>query len=253
MTDSPPTNFPESKPNKLSVPRHLAAIMDGNYRWAKKTGSTPVEAYMKGSDALQRAIESVIEYHIPYFTVYAFSTENWNRSEDEIVNLMDLFRSVILSKEAFFHKHEVRFRVIGSALLDDRYADLTQSMERLAASTKGYDKLTLTIALNYGSKQEIVHATQNICAEVVSGNLSEEELTVEMFEKYLYTKHLPPVDLLIRTSGEYRLSNFLLWQVAYAELFFTKTLWPDFCREDFEEALREYSGRNRRFGTSHLS
>ena len=232
--------------------RHLAIIMDGNSRWSAKIGSDAAEGYAKGADALHRTIEYAIEYCLPMLTVYAFSTENWKRSQEEVSSIMELFKTLLLSKERFFLDHGVRFRVIGSQIAEG-YMDVVNSMKRLEEITRSNDKLMLTVAFNYGGKQEIVEAAQQISRAVFSHELKPEEITLELFEKYLYTADMPAVDLLIRTSGEYRISNFLLWQAAYAELVFTKTLWPDFERDDFEKAMEEFLKRHRRFGVTHSS
>lgn len=238
---------------KKKVLNHLAIIMDGNSRWSAKAKVDITEGYAQGAEALHKTIEYAMEYHIPYLTVYAFSTENWNRSQEEISGIMDLFKDLLLSKERFFVEHGVRFNMIGDNIKSSKYLELAQSMDRLKKITSQNDNLLLTIAFNYGGKQEICEAVRQVSKKILEQQLKPEELSLEILEKHLYTSGIPPVDLLIRTSGEYRISNFLLWQAAYAEFIFIDTLWPDFDREDFERAMEEFLKRHRRFGSIHSS
>ena len=222
----------------MGVPRHIAVIMDGNGRWAKGRGLPRLAGHRAGADALDRAMHLCKEAGVEFLTVYAFSTENWKRSKEEVGGLMALLSTYIKSKERELVANSVRFRVIG------RRGDLSEKLQKeiagLEERTSG-GAFTLVVALSYGGRDEIVRAAQR--AALAGGCATEED-----FSRYLDTAGIHDPDLIIRTSGEQRLSNFLLWQAAYAEFYFTDVLWPDFGREEFERALESYSRRERRLG-----
>ncbi|WP_432805920.1 polyprenyl diphosphate synthase [Ignatzschineria rhizosphaerae] len=226
--------------------QHIAIIMDGNGRWAEKNSLTRALGHRAGVKAVKRSVESAIKHGIKVLTVYAFSTENWKRPVEEVSFLMDLFYQTVEGQLKSLHKAGVRLSFIG---------DLSPLSERLKSQllsavelTKDNQTLDLIVAINYGGRQEIVNACQMLAKEVQAGEISVEEITEARFEDALSLKDYPPVDLLIRTSGEQRVSNFLLWQLAYAELYFTNCHWPDFGEKEFEAALKEYNRRDRRFG-----
>lgn len=222
----------------MSAPRHIAVIMDGNGRWAKARLLLRLAGHRAGADALDRVMHLCKESGVEYLTVYAFSTENWKRSKEEVGGLMTLLSTYIHSKERELVANGVRFRVIG------RRTDLSEKLQREIAQLEertASGAFTLVVALSYGGRDEIVRACQRAIAAGVCA--SEEE-----FSRYLDTADIPDPDLIIRTSGEQRLSNFLLWQAAYAEFYFTSVLWPDFGRDEFQKALESYAGRERRLG-----
>ncbi len=226
--------------------QHVAIIMDGNGRWAEKNSLTRALGHRAGVKAVKRSVECAIKHDIKVLTVYAFSTENWKRPVEEVSFLMDLFYQTIEGQLRSLHKAGVRLSFIGdlSPLSDRLKIKLLNAVEL----TKDNTVLDLVVAINYGGRQEIVNACQSLAQEVINGDLGIEEITEERFEQALSLKDHPPVDLLIRTSGEQRVSNFLLWQLAYAELYFTDCHWPDFDEKEFEAALSEYNRRDRRFG-----
>ena len=226
--------------------QHVAIIMDGNGRWAEKNRLTRALGHRAGVKSVKRSVECAIKHNVKVLTVYAFSTENWKRPKEEVSFLMDLFYQTLEGQLRSLHKAGVRLSFIG---------DLSQLSEKLKEKlfsavelTKENDVLDLVVAINYGGRQEIVEACQQLASEVQSGSISVEEITEQRFESALSLKNHPPVDLLIRTSGEQRVSNFLLWQLAYAELYFTECHWPDFGAAEFEAALAEFDRRERRFG-----
>jgi undecaprenyl diphosphate synthase len=230
------------------LPRHVAIIMDGNGRWAKARGLPRVAGHRRGADAVRRTLVAAGELGIPYLTLFGFSSENWKRPPDEIDSLMGLLRHYLRSEIAELHSHGVRLRVIGER---DRFtADIAAMIRNAEMLTRDNDRMNLTIALSYGGRAEIVAAARAIAAEVMDGKLALDGIDEAAVGKHLFTSELPEPDLLIRTSGEQRISNFLLWQCAYAELVFTKTLWPDFGRADLEQAVADYGGRERRYGAS---
>jgi undecaprenyl diphosphate synthase len=228
------------------VPAHVAIIMDGNGRWAEAHGVPRVAGHRAGAKAIEEVIASSIECGVRYLTLYAFSTENWRRPADEVGALMRLFVEVLKAKMPDLMDWGVRVRIIGRLdAMPKRTADaFRRAMEQTGSNTT----LDLIIALNYGGRPEIVDAARTIATEAAAGRLDPAELGETVFGSYLYTAEVPDPDLLIRTSGEYRLSNFLLWQVAYAEIVVTDRLWPDFDRDDLLEAIVDYEGRERRFG-----
>ncbi len=230
------------------LPRHVAIIMDGNGRWAQARGLPRIAGHRQGADAVRRTLVAAGELGIPYLTLFGFSSENWKRPPDEIESLMGLLRHYLRSEIAELHRHGVRLRIIGER---DRLAgDIAGLIRNAEILTCDNDRLNLTIALSYGGRAEIVAAARAIAAEVMAGKLALDRIDEAAIGTHLFTSELPEPDLLIRTSGEQRISNFLLWQCAYAELVFTKTLWPDFGRADLEQAVADFGGRERRYGAS---
>ncbi len=225
-----------------AVPRHIAIIMDGNGRWATSRHLPRSVGHTAGVEALRRVVRLANDYHVPMLTVYAFSTENWGRPQEEVDALMRLMWETIRSDVDRLHREGVRLRHIGR--LDGLAQDIQDAIHWMEDLTKDNDKLELNVAFNYGGRAEIVDAVRAIVAE----GTPPEQVTEELIERHLYTSGLPDPDLVIRTAGEMRLSNYLIWQVAYAEYYSTPTLWPDFGRDDFEAALDAYAHRKRRFG-----
>ena len=222
-----------------NIPNHIAIIMDGNGRWAKKRGLARSFGHMEGEKTLRKALEYLTEIGVKYLTVYAFSTENWNRPQDEVSTLMKLFLKYIKSERKNMMKNRIRFFVSGRK--NNVPEKLQKEIEKLEEETKNNDKITLNIAFNYGSRAEIVDAVNKIIKD------GKENITEEDFSKYLYND-FPDPDLVIRTSGEMRVSNFLLWQIAYSEFYITDTLWPDFDEKEIDKAIESYNQRDRRFG-----
>ena len=230
------------------LPRHVAIIMDGNGRWAQARGLPRIAGHRQGADAVRRTLIAAGELGIPYLTLFGFSSENWKRPQDEIESLMGLLRHYLRSEIAELHRHGVRLRIIGER---DRLAgDIAGMIRNAEILTCDNDRMNLTIALSYGGRAEIVAAARAIAAEVMAGKLALDRIDEAAIARHLFTSELPEPDLLIRTSGEQRISNFLLWQCAYAELVFTKTMWPDFGRADLEQAVADFGGRERRYGAS---
>lgn len=232
--------------DKNRLPNHVAVIMDGNGRWAKSRGLPRIMGHQKGVDALKNLLRCCDDWGISALTAYAFSTENWGRPLSEVEFLMTLFERVLRRELAELMAENVRIRFVGNleALPNTLQAEIDYSMEQ----TKDNQGIQFTVATNYGGRQEIIQACQAIAAQVKEGLLELEEINEQLFSKYLYTSEIPDPDLLIRTSGEMRISNFLLWQMAYAEIYVTQTLWPDFDRQEFHQALLNFQQRNRRFG-----
>ena len=228
--------------NGSVVPRHVAIIMDGNGRWAKKRNLPRVAGHRAGAEALRKTLRAAADRGVEVLTVYAFSSENWRRSDEEISDLTALMRYYLERELATLEKEGVRLKIIGD--FSAFGPDLTERLQRAVARTAAKDRLTLVIALNYGARAEIVAAARKLVASGVEANQVDEEA----LGAQLQTADLPELDLLIRTSGEVRLSNFLLWQAAYAELLFTEVLWPDFDEAAFDDALAQYTARQRRFG-----
>ena len=232
--------------DKNKLPKHLAIIMDGNGRWAKKQGFLRVIGHENGAKAVNDIVENCAKAEIKYLTLYAFSTENWNRPKAEVDKLMKLLVSSLKKEEKRLHKNNIRLNAIGN--LSQLPKKVLEDLNNVIDKTKDNNHMTLTVALSYGAKEEMVMAVKNIINKVknniISGN-SIDELTIN---QHLYTHNLPDVDLLIRTSGEHRISNFLLWQSAYAEFYFTDVLWPDFREQHLVEAILNYQNRERRFG-----
>ncbi len=230
------------------LPRHIAIIMDGNGRWAQARGLPRIAGHRRGAEAVRRTLVAAGELGVPYLTLFGFSSENWKRPHDEVDDLMGLLRHYLRGEIAELHKNGVRLRVIGEiGRLADDLVTLIGNAEALTRDNRG---INLTIALSYGGRAEIVAAMRAIAAEAAVGRLAADAVDEDLIASHLFTADLPDPDLLIRTSGEQRISNFLLWQCAYAELVFTKTLWPDFGRGDLEAAIADYRCRERRYGAS---
>jgi undecaprenyl diphosphate synthase len=229
-----------------SVPRHVAIIMDGNGRWAKQRHLPRALGHKQGAEAVRRAVEASRELGIQFLTLYAFSSENWKRPADEVDDLMGLLRLYLRSEVAELDRNGVRIRFIGSR--DRLSKDVLDLIDDSEAKTRNNKALTLVIALNYGAQAEIVEACKILARQVASGALSADGITEELLATHLLTAGIPDPDLIIRTSGEQRLSNFLLWQAAYAEFVFLDCLWPDFDKPQFENALTQFHARDRRYG-----
>jgi len=230
----------------LKLPQHIAIIMDGNGRWAKEKGKLRVFGHRNGVQSVRDVVEGAAELGIKYITLYTFSSENWNRPKLEVSAIMELMISTINKEINNFMKNNIRLNAIGDLEMLPRkaYTELIGAIKKTAQNTG----ITLTLALSYSSRREIVQAAKNIAEKVQKGELSVADIDEETFENNLYTSGMPAPELMIRTSGEYRISNYLLWQIAYAELYFTPKLWPDFRREDLFEAIIDYQKRERRFG-----
>ncbi|MFV9875600.1 MAG: isoprenyl transferase [Rickettsiales endosymbiont of Dermacentor nuttalli] len=231
---------------KNAIPNHIAIIMDGNGRWAKAHRMPKLIGHKKGAETAKNVIKACMDLGIPYLTLYAFSFENWNRPEQEVNDLMELLRIYLQNEIETLHKNNVKLRILGD--ISKLPLDIQKEVLRCQDVTKNNNAINVSIALSYGSRQEIVQAVQSIIRDVLSRKLTVEEVNVNKFTNYLYTYNIPEPDLLIRTSGEQRLSNFLLWQLAYTELFFTETLWPDFTIENLNSAITEFRTRERRYG-----
>ncbi|OIQ39693.1 MAG: di-trans,poly-cis-decaprenylcistransferase [Bacteroidetes bacterium MedPE-SWsnd-G1] len=232
--------------DNTKVPSHVAVIMDGNGRWAKQKGKPRVFGHKNGVKAVRETIEAAGNAGVKALTLYAFSTENWNRPKAEVKTLMTLLVSSLKNEAKELIKNNIKLQVIGSQ--DALPKQVLSGLNKVIEQTKNNTALTLTIALSYGSREEIVNAFKNISKKVVNKQLSIEEIDKNIINNHLYTFTLPDVDLMIRTSGEKRISNFLLWQIAYAELHFTDVLWPDFTKNDFYKAILDYQSKERRFG-----
>ncbi len=228
------------------IPQHIAVIMDGNGRWAGKRGLPRLEGHRKGSEAVRRCIEAAKDAGVRYLTLFAFSSENWNRPKDEISGLMELMRYYLKRETAELKKTGARLEVIGD--LDRLDDDLKSMIAQAQDVTKDNDDMVVTVALSYGGRQDILQAAKKLANQVNSGALDVENIDEKKFSDALMTSGIPDPDLVIRTSGEQRLSNFLMWQFAYTEIYFTDTLWPDFSADDMKEALEHYAGRDRRYG-----
>lgn len=228
------------------MPQHVAIIMDGNGRWAKKRGMMRTFGHQSAIRAVREAIEFCGEYKIPYLTLYTFSSENWSRPALEVNVLMNLLITTIKKETKKLNENGVRVQVIGNT--DKLPKSVLTELKTLIENTKNNKKGTLILALSYSSKEEILSAAKKLASEVAQNKIDINQIDTTLFSNYLYTKNIPDVDLLIRTSGERRISNFLLWQIAYAELYFTDILWPDFNKEEFLNAIKFYQSRERRFG-----
>ena len=228
------------------LPGHIAIIMDGNGRWAQEKGEDRLFGHLHGVESVRNIVEGCAELGIGYLTLYAFSTENWDRPANEVSGLMELLIDTIRNEVPTLNKNNIRLHVIGemSMLPDAARKELTDALEETSVNTG----LNLIMALSYSSRWEIVHAVKNIAADVKSGKLSAESVDQDVFEHYLATANFPDPELMIRTSGEFRISNFLLYQLAYAELYFTNTRWPDFRKDNLYEAIIDFQNRERRFG-----
>lgn len=236
----------KSQINTANLPNHIAIIMDGNGRWAEMKGKPRVFGHKNGVKSVREVIEGCREIGVNYLTLYAFSTENWNRPKLEVKTLMALLVSSLRKELKSLVKNNIKLNTIGNIenLPEKARIELAEVVEK----TKNNTSLTLTLALSYGSREEIVNVIRNISKKVVNNQIAIEEINENIINNHLYTFSLPDVDLLIRTSGEKRISNFLLWQIAYAELYFTDTLWPDFRKENLFNAIVDYQQRERRFG-----
>ncbi|MEN8965550.1 MAG: isoprenyl transferase [Polaribacter sp.] len=232
--------------NLQRVPKHVAIIMDGNGRWAKSKGMNRIFGHKNALTAVRESVEAASLINVKAITLYAFSTENWKRPKLEVDALMSLLINSLKKELADFIKNGVKVNAIGCT--ENLPKKAQKVLNDVIFETKNNTKITLTFALSYGSREEIVNAIKNISKKVVNKELSEKEITEKTINNHLYTFNLPNVDLMIRTSGEYRISNFLLWQMAYAELYFTDILWPDFRKEHFYDAIIDYQNRERRFG-----
>jgi undecaprenyl diphosphate synthase len=236
---------PAGKPG-CAIPRHVAIIMDGNGRWAKARHLPRVAGHRAGAQAVRRAVEAAIASGVEWLTLYAFSSENWRRPGEEVADLTGLLRHYLRTEVAELHRERVRLRSIGDRA---RFGpDIAHELAEAEALTRGNARLNLTIALNYGARAEIVAAARALAQEIAAGRLDPEAITEESFAAHLFTAEIPDPDLVIRTSGERRVSNFLLWQSAYAEFLFPEVLWPDFSQVHFESALADYGQRERRYG-----
>ncbi len=232
--------------DKNKLPQHLAIIMDGNGRWAKAKGLFRSMGHESGTKAVREITEACAEINIPYLTLYAFSTENWNRPKLEVELLMRLLVSSLKKEIKTLNKNNIKLNAIGNleALPRKAHKELLDVIDK----TKGNTRMTLTLALSYGAREEIIKTVKEISDKVKKGLISPQNIDETIITNHLYTRDLPDVDLLIRTSGEQRISNFLLWQIAYAELYFTDILWPDYTKKDLFEAILNYQNRERRFG-----
>lgn len=232
--------------NTTNLPQHLAIIMDGNGRWAKQKGMLRAFGHENGTKSVRQTVEACARLGIPNLTLYAFSTENWNRPKLEVDTLMKLLVSSLKGELSTLQKNNIKLNTIGNiAMLPD---SARRQLLEVIDKTAGNTHMTLTLALSYGSREELVSAVKEIGIQIQNGQLDPASITEQTITQHLYTHDLPDVDLVIRTSGEQRISNFLLWQIAYAEFYFTEVLWPDFREKDLNEALLSYQNRERRFG-----
>ena len=229
-----------------AVPRHVAVIMDGNGRWAKQRGQPRIFGHRAGAESLRAILRACRDHGVEYLTVYAFSTENWIRPRDEVTGLMALLKTFLKKDEHELHENQVRLRVTGR--LQDLPKAVRAELERVMEATRSYAKGHLILALSYGGRTEIVDAVRAIATAARAGELDPAQIDEATISRHLYLPDVPDPDLMIRTSGELRLSNFLLWELSYAEFYFTETLWPDFREPDFAKALAEYARRQRRYG-----
>ena len=235
-----------ANPDPSPGPNHVAIIMDGNGRWAKARGLPRVAGHRRGADAVRRVVRGAGELGIPVLTLFAFSTENWTRPAGEVSDLMGLLRHYLRNELEELHKNGARLRVIGNR--DGLAADIVRDIADAENLTRNNSRIDVNICINYGSRDEILRATRSLARQVAAGALEADRIDANLFERELLTAGVPDPDLLIRTSGEQRISNFLLWQCAYSELVFVDTLWPDFGKDDLERAVSEFRRRERRYG-----
>ena len=235
-----------SKLNIDQLPNHIAIIMDGNGRWAKNKGLLRNIGHQNGAKTVKEVVETCAKINIKYLTLYAFSTENWNRPKLEVELLMKLLISSLKKEVKTLQKNNIKLSTIGN--LNSLPTKVAKELKDVIEKTKGNNRLTLTLALSYGSREELIKTVREISLKVKKNLISPENINKSVINNHLYDHYLPDVDLLIRTSGEQRISNFLLWEIAYAELFFSDTLWPDFNKENLFEAILNYQNRERRFG-----
>jgi undecaprenyl diphosphate synthase len=231
--------------NCRTIPRHVAIIMDGNGRWAEKRGLTRSAGHQAGFERIRSVVTTMLKHDVKYLTIYSFSTENWNRPADEVQGILKILADNIDSEAAALHKNNVQVRHIGR--LAELSPDIQAAIQRACSLTAQDKRMILSVAFNYGGRTEILDAVKSL----IERNYQPADINEALFEKQLYTAGIPPVDLLIRTGGELRISNYLLWQAAYAEFYFTKVLWPDFTPKQVELALNAFSQRQRRFGKIH--
>lgn len=234
------------KIDKSRLPRHIAIIMDGNGRWAKEQGQDRLFGHFHGVESVRNIVEGCAELGIEYLTLYAFSTENWDRPEYEVVGLMELLVNTIRQEAETLHKNNIRLHVIGDMTMLPGYAK--KELDEALEMTKSNTGLNLVMALSYSGRWELLNAVKNIAHEVKEGKLQVEAIDQNVLQKFLATSNFPDPELMIRTSGEFRISNFLLYQLAYAELYFTDVRWPDFRKQNLYEAIVDFQGRERRFG-----
>ena len=228
------------------VPEHIAIILDGNGRWAKKRGLPRTAGHTKGAKNIETISREAYKMGVKYLTIYVFSTENWSRPQSEVDSIMKLLNNYLSDCLKNAKKNNMQVRIIGD--ITRLSEDMQEKIVKLEEVSKQYDGLNLNVAINYGSRDEIVRATRRIASKVKDGKIDANDITIDMISDNLDTREIPDPDLLIRTSGEMRLSNYLLWQLAYSEFYFTDVPWPDFSKKDLEEAIEEYSRRNRRYG-----
>lgn len=232
--------------DKMNIPQHIAIIMDGNGRWARQRGKERSEGHIAGMNSLRETVRNAAEAGVKYLTVYAFSTENWGRPQAEVDALMELICKGVEMESEELAKVGIRVRTIGDR---SRFSEKVKaSLEKIEQMTQAGENMTFVLALNYSSRSEMTTAVQNIAKRVAAGEIKAEEIDEKMISESLYTSFMPDPDLIIRTSGECRLSNFLMWQASYSEFYFTPTLWPDFDKAELEKALEAYSARDRRYG-----
>ena len=232
--------------DKMNIPQHIAIIMDGNGRWARQRGKERSEGHIAGMNSLRDTVRNAAEAGVKYLTVYAFSTENWGRPQAEVDALMELICKGVEMESEELAKVGIRVKTIGDR---SRFSDKVKaSLEKIEQMTQAGENMTFVLALNYSSRSEMTTAVQNIAKRVAAGEIKAEEIDEKMISESLYTSFMPDPDLIIRTSGECRLSNFLMWQASYSEFYFTPTLWPDFDKAELEKALEAYSARDRRYG-----
>jgi undecaprenyl diphosphate synthase len=234
------------KTSESKVPRHVAIIMDGNGRWAQQRGLPRIKGHQAGAESVRAALKACKKFGVRYLTLYAFSVENWVRPQAEIRGLMQLLHRFLTKEENELHENRIRLRVIGR--MEDLPASVRKELLRVINATEKYEDGNLTLALSYGGRAEIADAVRAIARRVKQGELRPEEIDEKTVAAHLYAPDLPDPDLMIRTSGEMRISNFLLWQLSYSELYVTQVLWPDFREDEFAKALEEYARRHRRFG-----
>lgn len=231
---------------KHQIPDHVAIIMDGNGRWASRRGLGRIEGHKRGKDAVKSIVEASRDLGLSYLTLYAFSTQNWYRPREEVKALMALLNRYLRTELRRMMNYNIRLRVIGD--LERLPRNVRKSLMEVIDATEDNTGLTVVLAVSYGAREEIVAGVRSLAKQVECGQLKPDEIDEKTIEQVLWTRDIPPPDLLIRTSGEFRVSNFMLWQLAYTEIFVTETLWPDFDREEFERALLDYQSRERRFG-----
>ena len=241
-------NNPKDPPDldTTNIPRHIAIIMDGNGRWAKKRKLNRINGHNKGADAVRTVVRTARELGVSYLTLYAFSTENWERPKTEVAALMKLLKRFLQSEQQEMLDNDIRLQAIGE--LDRLPEDVFKELQHTMAITRKNSRMVLNLALSYGGRSEIVKAVKEIAEDVANQKLSPTDITSDVISRHLYTKDMPDPDMVIRTSGEMRISNFLLWQIAYSELFIIDTLWPDFTKEEFLNIIKNYQERDRRFG-----